>query len=79
MVREQSIELWQIRLANNSLVLDIDPLKNGLGLLSSDGKRLYRFPKWKPDLGKTQANFQQWATPSRGAGEPYTNGHLDVQ
>ena len=44
-------------------------------LLSADGLRQYRSPAYKPNLGRTQANFE-WRSVPRGAWD--SNGHLDI-
>lgn len=49
--------------------------RDGRALVSEDGLRIYRPPKFKPDLGKMQANFQQKASPG---GQPISNAHLDI-
>src|SRR5205807_1099820 len=49
---------------------------DGKTLVSSDGLRQYRPPSFKPNLGKTQANFESRWTPR---GQWQTNGHLDIQ
>jgi hypothetical protein len=48
---------------------------DGKTLVSRDGLRQYRPPSYKPQLGKTQANFESRANPS---GKWETNGHLDI-
>lgn len=49
---------------------------DGKTLVSKDGLRVFRPPSFKPKLGKTQANFEQKASPG---GQPFSNGHLDIQ
>jgi len=48
---------------------------NGKTLISSDGLRQFRPPSLKPNLNKTQANFEQRWEPS---GQWQGNGHLDI-
>ena len=48
---------------------------DGLAMVSQDGLRVYRYPKHKPSLGYSQANFE-WR--DRPSGMPVGNGHLDI-
>ena len=48
---------------------------DGKTLISSDGLRQFRPPSLKPNLNKTQANFEQRWEPS---GQWQGNGHLDI-
>ena len=47
---------------------------NGKVLISKDGTRRFRGPEFKPDLGKTQANFERY----NRDGERISNGHMDI-
>lgn len=49
---------------------------NGSTLISRDGLRQYRPPKFKPREGRVQANFQERLAPE---GEWQSNGHLDIE
>ena len=44
-------------------------------LISADGTRQYRFPTYKPNQGKIQANFE---SRSNKSGKWTNNGHLDI-
>jgi filamentous hemagglutinin len=48
---------------------------DGRALISKNGLRQYRFPSYKPKLGKTQANLEQ-----RGPGSTQwtSNAHIDI-
>jgi filamentous hemagglutinin len=48
---------------------------DGRTLVSRDGLRQYRPPTYKPNLGRSQANFESRAESS---GRWLNNGHLDV-
>jgi RHS repeat-associated protein len=48
---------------------------DGKTLLSANGLRQYRPPSYKPNLRRTQANFEQRPVPWGGWG---SNGHLDI-
>ena len=48
---------------------------DGKTLISADGLRQYRPPTYKPNLGRTQSNFE-WRPVPRGAWG--SNGHLDI-
>jgi RHS repeat-associated protein len=50
---------------------------DGKALISADGMRQYRSPILKPDLGKTQANFQRRFEGQKRR-EWQSNGHLDI-
>ena len=50
---------------------------NGKALISKDGLRQYRPPSQKPELGKTQANFER-RFPGQTTKEWQSNGHLDI-
>lgn len=44
-------------------------------LISQDGLRQYRPPSYKPNMGRTQANFERRFEPG---GRFNANGHLDI-
>ena len=48
---------------------------DGKTLISADGLRQYRPPSYKPNLGRTQANFETRYQPE---GAWQANGHLDI-
>lgn len=49
---------------------------DGVTKVSSNGLRQYRPPSFKPNLGKTQANFESRPIPE---GQWQSNGHLDIK
>lgn len=49
---------------------------DGKTLVSRDGLRTFRPPTWKPNQGKSQANFEYWIGVREG--RPFGNGHLDI-
>lgn len=50
--------------------------KDGTSLVSKDELRIFRLPKYKSRINKTQANFE-WKT--EVGGKPVGNGHLDIK
>lgn len=50
---------------------------DGKTLISQDRLRQYRPPTYKPDLGKTQANFER-KLPGQKSKKWNSNGHLDI-
>ena len=54
---------------------DANPMSGGKGLVSADGRLTFRFPSFKPELGKVQANFEV----KDATGKVVTNGHLDIK
>jgi hypothetical protein len=48
---------------------------NGKILTSADGLRQFRYPSYKPKIGKIQANFEQRF---KSEGRWQSNGHLDI-
>lgn len=50
---------------------------DGKTLVSSDGLRQYRPPSFKPNMGRTQANFERKFEGQRSRGWQ-GNGHLDI-
>lgn len=51
---------------------------NGKILISKDGLRQYRPPSYKPNQGKSQANFEQ-RFPNQTSNKWQSNGHLDIK
>jgi filamentous hemagglutinin len=49
---------------------------DGRTLVSRDGLRMFRPPKWKPNEGKSQAHFKYWIGVREG--KPFGNGPLDI-
>lgn len=50
---------------------------DGKTLVSADKFRQYRPPSYKPNLGKTQANFEQ-RIPNQTTKQWFSNAHLDI-
>ena len=50
---------------------------DGKTLVSKDGLKQYRPPSYKPNLDKTQANFEQ-RFPGQKSKQWQSNGHLDI-
>ena len=50
--------------------------KDGTSLVSKDELKIFRLPKYKGRINKTQANFE-WKT--EVGGKPVGNGHLDIK